>query len=82
MKNISDQVSELKGIFKWAGGALFTLILAAFGFLINQTMTANQALTVNRDSQLIAQQRIELLQDTLARERRANGTMPVPETPR
>lgn len=68
-RNIGNEIAALRGIFKWAGGALFTLLLAAFGFLINQTMTANNSLTERNRAADIAATRIELLQDALQRER-------------
>lgn len=74
--NINSSISELKSIFKWAGGALFTLLLAAFGFLINQTVTANHSLTDSNMAMSTAASRIELLQSQLNEERRNRGNPP------
>lgn len=74
---ISDDIAGLRGLFKWAGGALFTLLLAAFGFLIQQVGTSNTALAERRDAASIAASRIDLLQQTLANERRNQKETPV-----
>ncbi len=67
--NIRAEIAGLRAIFKWMGGAAFTLILFGLGVLINQMTTANQALTERNAAATIAATRIELLQDALAKER-------------
>ena len=74
---ISDDIAGLRGLFKWAGGALFTLLLAAFGFLITQVNTSNAALSERSSAAAIAASRIDLLQQTLANERRIPKETPV-----
>lgn len=77
---VSKEISGLRAIFIWCGGAAFTLLLAAFGFLINMTTTANQTLQERNRAADIAATRIELLQDALQRERRLTGSTPFPPT--
>lgn len=77
--HIAKEIGELKSIFKWAGGALFTLLLAAFGFLINQTMSSNKSLQDQSTSAAVAASRIDILQQALQDERRRNAAPPMPQ---
>lgn len=77
-RNIGTEIAALKGIFKWMGGAAFTVIMFGLAIVINQTNTANQTLTERNSAATIAAARIELLQDALQRERRLNGAAPAP----
>lgn len=72
------ETAGLRGIFKWMGGAAFTLIMFGMGVVINQTSTANQTLVERNNAATIAATRIELLQDALQRERQKNGNLTVP----
>jgi hypothetical protein len=79
MNDIGKNISKLENIFKWAGGALFTLAFSAFGFLINQTLSANQTLQASNINASLAANRIEMLQQQLINERAAKSDMSVPE---
>lgn len=74
--NIGNEIAKLHGIFKWMGGAAFTVLLFTLGIIINQMNTANQALAERNNAALMAATRIERLEDALTRERQKNEPAP------
>lgn len=49
---INDKLDRQEGIMKWAGGLLFSLILAVLGWSLLQQISANSAQMENNEKQI------------------------------
>lgn len=77
-RTIGREIAGLRAIFKWMGGAAFTVMMFAMGIIINQMTTANQALQERNNAALLAASKIEMLQEALSKSRQ---NPPTPATP-
>lgn len=57
--NIHKEMAEIKGILKWAGGALFSVIIGLLGFLAAAQFNAND------QARKVAESKIDLLERQL-----------------
>ena len=62
--SVDKQFGEIKGILKWAGGALFSVIIALLGFLATQQFNAND------QARKQAEAKIDLLERQLLQQAR------------
>lgn len=71
-EGIQCEIKGIKATLKWAGGACFSIIISALGFLAVAQFNANDQARRDMQSRADAQQRtIELLQQQLAASRKA-----------
>jgi len=61
--NVDKQFGEIKGILKWAGGALFSIIIGLLGYLAAAQFSANDIARKASDAKIDLLER-QLLQQT------------------